>query len=111
MLPSWCTDTVTIIRPSGTTQRGTTVPDWTNARRTLVPGCSLQEDATSEDRDGRTATMLGCTLFLPPGTDIRAGDRVGFGGTTYVVQGEPKVRRSPTGSVSHVQAQLAVWRG
>ena len=111
MLPSWCADTITVMRPALVTSRGTVVPDWTNATVTTITGCSVQTGVTSEDRDGRTATLLGGTLYLPPTADVRAGDRVQFGGSTYEVQGVPMAWRSPTGRVSHIQARIAEWRG
>lgn len=111
MLPSWCGDSVTIQRPTLVNSRGTQVPNWSKPTETTVSGCSVQTGTTAEDRDGRTETELLGTAYLPPNTDVRAGDRIVFAGTTYVVQGEPMAWRSPTGRVSHVQARIAVWRG
>lgn len=111
MLPSWCNDTITILRPTMVSSRGTYVPDWSKPTETSVPGCSVQTGTTGEDRDGRTSTALLGTVYLPPGTDVQAGDRIVFAGTTYEVQGAPMAWGSPTGRVSHVQARIAVWRG
>ena len=111
MLPSWCTDTVTRIRPATIQSRGTTVPDWTHATTAQIAGCSIQTPGTTEDRDGRTETELTGTAYLPPTADVRAGDRITHEGVTYVVQGEPMAWKSPTGAVSHKQARIAVWRG
>lgn len=111
MLPSWCNDTITVMRPAMVDSRGTKVPDWSHVTRRTICGCSVQTGQTSEDRDGRTATALLGTVYLPEGADVRAGDRIVFCGTTYTVQGEPMVWRSPTGAVSNMQARIAVWRG
>ena len=111
MLPSWCNDVLTILRPTLVESRGTTVPDWTRATSTDVAGCSVQTPSTGEDRDGRTATDLMGTAYLPPGTEIHAGDRIVYEGVTYSVEGEPMRWKSPTGRVSHIQASISVWRG
>lgn len=111
MLPSWCSDTITVMRPTMVASRGTQVPDWSQTTQHTIGGCSVQTGQTSEDRDGRTATALMGTVYLPEGADVRAGDRIVFEGTTYTVQGEPMAWRSPTGAVSNLQARIAVWRG
>lgn len=111
MLPSWCSDTITVKRPKMVDSRGTQVPDWSKATSHTVTGCSVQTGQTSEDRDGRTATALLGTVYLPTGADVKAGDRITFGGNTYVVQGEPMEWRSPTGAVSNLQVRIAVWKG
>lgn len=111
MLPSWCSDTITVKRPKMVDSRGTQVPDWSKATSHTVTGCSVQTGQTSEDRDGRTATALMGTVYLPPSADVQAGDRILFDGTAYTVQGEPMAWRSPTGAVTHKQARIAVWSG
>lgn len=111
MLPSWCTDAVTIVRPDAKAQRGTIVPDWANAQTHVVGGCRITDVSTHEDRDGRTATRVIAYLWAPYGSDIRAGDAVEFDGTRYLVEGEPRQKRSPTGLVTHLRCDLAVWRG
>lgn len=111
MLPSWCTDTVQVVRPAAKASRGTTVPDWANAQRHTVSGCRVTDASTGEDRDGRTATRIIARLWAPPGADVRAGDAIEFDGARYLVEGEPMPRRSPTGQVSHLRCDLAAWRG
>lgn len=116
MLPSFARDAVTVVRPATRAVRGTTVPDWANARRHRVTGCIVQLPSTSMDLDGRTQTELAGTLYAPTGADVRAGDRVEWTdgrGVTHklAVDGEPMPWASPTGRVSHVQARLAEWRG
>lgn len=111
MLPSFCHDTITILRPRMAASRGTSVPIWDSPTEIVVHGCSVQTGTTSEDRDGRTETMLGGTCFMPPGTDILAGDRIAFEGKAYVVQGEPMPWPGATGAASHVEVRIAEWRG
>ena len=42
MLPSWATDTVTRLRATVITQRGSEIPDWTNPDSLEITGCSMQ---------------------------------------------------------------------
>lgn len=116
MLPSWCRDTVTVVRPTMRDSRGTQVADWTSASRHSVSGCSVQISTTSSDRDGRQQAELLATLYLPEGADVRRGDRIEWvdnAGETheFVVDGMCMPWRSPTGRLSHVQAHLTEWRG
>lgn len=112
MLPSFMTRTVTVVRPGRRAQRGTTVPDWDHPAMTLdVGGCGVQTPTTGEELDGRTATTLGGTVYLPPGTDVRAGDAIDYNGHRYHVVGEPMVWESPTGALDHMQARIAEWEG
>lgn len=111
MLPSFFDRTVNIIRPGSKPQRGTTVPDWDSATETQVTGCSVQTPTTSEEFDGRTATSLSGTVYLPPGTDVRAGDAIEYRGRRFLVVGEPMVWESPTGALDHVQVRITDWEG
>ena len=112
MLPSWASDTVTRLRASIITQRGSQIPDWTNPDTLQITGCSIQPAGTSLTQDGRVqGTSEGFTCFLPPGSDVLAGDRIRYNGQTYTIMGEPKVWRSPTGQVSNTQLQLERWYG
>lgn len=111
MLPSWANDTITVTRPASMTQRGATVPDWANAQTHVITGCSVQLPTTVMAMNGRAATEIAGTVYAPPAADIQAGDRIEFGGTTFLVDGEPMPWRSPTGRVSHVQVRIAAWRG
>lgn len=116
MLPSWCRDAVTVVRPARKEQRGTTVPDWANAQRHPLTGCSVQLPNTSMALDGREQTALRGTLYAPPASDVMAGDRIDWTDPmgvahSFLVDGEPMPWQSPTGCVAHVQARLAEWRG
>lgn len=112
MLPSWANDTVTRLRATVITQRGSEIPDWTNPDRLTIPGCSMQPAGTSLTQDGRVqGTTDGYTCYLPPGADVIAGDRIEYGGNVYTINGEPRVWKSPTGMVSNTQLQLERWYG
>lgn len=112
MLPSFMNRTVTVVRPGARQQRGTTVPDWEHPEsKTVVRGCNVQTPTTGEELDGRTATTLGGTVYLPPGTDVRAGDAIDYNGRRFHVVGEPMVWESPTGALDHVQVRISEWEG
>lgn len=112
MLPSWANNTVTRLRAAAITQRGSEIPDWSDPDRLEIPGCSMQPAGTSLTQDGRVqGTADGYTGYLPPGADVRAGDRILYNGATYAVIGEPRAWQSPTGRVSSLQVQLERWYG
>lgn len=112
MLPSWANNTVTRLRATVITQRGSEIPDWSNPDRLTINGCSMQPAGTSLTQDGRVqGTSDGYTCYLPPGADVQAGDRIGYGGNVYAIIGEPRVWQSPTGRVSNTQLQLERWYG
>lgn len=116
MLPSFCTDVVTVVRPAHVSQRGTVVPDWANAQRHSIRGCSVQLPHTSMSLDGRQQTDLRGTLYAPPTADIEAGDRIVWTdlmGKAHdlAVVGAPMPWASPTGRVTHVQAAIEEWGG
>jgi predicted YcjX-like family ATPase len=48
---------------------------------------------------------------MPPGTDVKAGDRIEYDGNVYTINGEPKAWTSPTGRVSHIQLNIERWAG
>lgn len=111
-LPSFCRETVTVLRAPLVDQRGTKVRDWTKAVEHFVTGCSVQFGSTSTDRgEPRDAVSSSAVLYAPPGADIKAGDRVSCAYGEFSVEGEPMPRVSPTGAVSHVECSLARWEG
>lgn len=112
MLPSFANRIVTVVRPGAKTQRGTTVPDWDHPEMELpVTGCNVQTPTTGEELDGRTATTLGGTVYMPYGTNVRAGDAIDYNGHRFMVVGEPMKWESPTGALDHVQVRIAEWEG
>ena len=112
MLPSWCRDEVTIVRPSWVEERGKRIPDYDSPAETVVvSGCSVQPGATSEVQEGRQNVTVRWTLIAPPGTVIGAHDAVDWEGVRYQADGGGQAWRSPTGSVSNVVAALVDWEG
>lgn len=112
-LPTFCKDTVTVLRPGTKVQRGVSLPDWDHATPHVIHGCSLQEGASATDFGDaqRNAIASDAMLLAPPNADIKDGDRVLFDSRTWTVDGVPDSIKSPTGRVSHVRARLKEWRG
>lgn len=111
MLPSFCKDTVTRLRPKMQESRGSLIPDWSTPESLLISGCSMQPASTSLTTDGR---VLGISdlymLFAPSNADIRAGDRITFNGLTYEVDGD--VRLQPAACrLDHLEISLRRYHG
>lgn len=108
----WCKDVVTVLRAPVVTAGMRSERDWSQAVPHTVSGCSLQPAGTST-AFGTVDAVSGAdaTLYAPPAADIEEGDRIEFGGDTYVVDGIPGSWPSPTGRVSNKQARLKKWAG
>lgn len=112
MLPSFCRDAITVKRAQLVDRRGTQVLDWENPQEFTVSGCSVQPNTTTRDFDGRAIQVTeDWTLYAPPGSDIKAGDRIEWQGLTFEIDGAPMPWTSPTGRISHIWARLSEWRG
>lgn len=113
MLPSFCNQEITRIRPGITDSRGSNIPDWSpEAVDTLkISGCSVQPAATSMTQDGRVLGITeGLTAYLPEGSDVIAGDHILFEGQVYAINGEPKKWAAPF-TRSNIQLNLIRWEG
>lgn len=111
-LPSFCRETVEVLRALPVASRGAQERDWLQATSHDVAGCSVQFGSTSTDRgEPREAVSSSAVLYAPPGADVKAGDRVSCAYGEFSVEGEPMPRVSPTGAVSHVECSLARWEG
>lgn len=113
MLPSFCQQSITRVRPGTKTSRGSTVPDWDNPTSSAtISGCSVQPASTSLSEDGRVLGITdGLTVYLPNGSDVLAGDHIVYDGETYEINGEPRVWASPTGARSHILLNLRRYSG
>ena len=112
MLPSWCQETVTVMRAAAATVGRRTERDWAHATPHTVSGCSVQPSSTSSGFGTvDVVATADAILYAPVGADIAEGDRVTATSGTYVVDGIPYTWTSPTGRVSHVQARLRKWAG
>ena len=113
MLPSFCIQEVTRVRPSTKNVRGSTVPDWDaeKVNTKTIKGVSVQPASTSLSEDGR---VLGIsdrfTLFAPPDADILAGDRITFDSKTYTIEGEVRVQPSAL-NLQHIEVTLRRFYG
>lgn len=112
MLPSWCSQSITVVKPGTTTERGSTVPDWDNPKSlTTVTGCSVQPQTTSLSQDGRVlGTSEGWKAYIPEGTAVEEGDHIIFEGETYEIDGIPQPWTGPI-LTSHIQLNLKRWEG
>lgn len=113
MLPSFCRDTVTRIRPGTQTVRGTQIPDWSPTAITTkdISGCSMQPSSTSLSEDGRILGITDLyTLFAPPDADIQSGDRIVFNGKTYTIDGDVRIQPSAN-RLEHIQIGLRRYDG
>ena len=111
-LPSWASDSITVLRPKKVNSRGSLIDDWTQATSSTVNGCSVQPASTSLSMDGRVLGISdGWTAYLPPGSDVKEGDRIIFNSETFVIDGAPRAWTSPTGAVSAIQLNLKRWSG
>ena len=112
MLPSFATDTITVVEPTMVDQRGTLRPTYDPPASTrTVTGCSVQPGAATEDLAGRTQQTVRFTVYAPPGTHASALAAVDWEGQRYAVDGQPLAHRSPTGATSHVVLLLVDWKG
>lgn len=113
MLPSFCTETVTRVRPGSKYERGSLVPDWSAeaVSEETITGCSIQPASTTLSQDGR---VLGIseqlTAYLPESADVQAGDRIIYNGEPYTIQGEPRIWKAAV-NLSHMQLTLIKWEG
>lgn len=111
MMPSWARDTVAVHRAEYKTERGTKIRDWSNAQTHTIANCSFQHaNSKTSWSDPRQAVTVRANLWVPPGSDIAAGDLVEFDGVKYAIDGAPHPWRSPSGCVDHIQCALIDWR-
>ena len=113
MLPSWCSQSITRVRPGTKTVRGSVVPDWDpqKVNSKAIAGCSIQPASTSLSQDGRVLGINdGMTVYCPEGSDVQAGDHIVANGQTYEIKGEPREWTAPF-TRSHIQLNLIRWEG
>lgn len=112
MVATFANDTISVIRPSLKSVRGTTLFDWGNTTQRYVSNCSFQPAGTSLSLDGRVLGITdGATCYCPEGADVQEGDRVVFDGKTYTINGAPRKWTSPSGLRSNVLLNLEEWSG
>lgn len=111
MLPNFMTQSVTRIRPTTKTVRGSDIPDWDNVTTLTIGGCSVQPAASDLSQDGRVLGIMdGMTCYMPPTADVQEGDHIEFDGNVYTINGAPRVWPSG-GNLAHIQVNLRRWSG
>jgi len=109
-LERWHTEIVRI-RPGTKTERGSTVPDWTNASRLTIPHCLVQPASTELSQDGRILGVTdGLAVCASVDSDILPGDRIEYMGDTYIIDGDPQ-KWVGVGRLEHMKLNLKRWRG
>lgn len=112
MLPAFCAETVTITRPAYVDERGTLVPDWSNASSHDVDGASVQPASTTEATgEPRFNAQLSATAWLPPDADVKKGDKLTWRGIVFSVYGLTMPWVSATGTLDHIVVQLRDYDG
>lgn len=113
MLPSFCNQSITRLRPGIKIVRDQEIPDWSPSKvnELTITGCSIQPASTGLSEDGRVLGISeGLTAYLPEGSDVQEGDRIVFEGDTYTISGVPKKWAAPF-TRSSVQLNLTRWSG
>lgn len=112
MLPSFCKQTITVVRPSTKEVRGSVVRDFDNPiSSTDVTGCSVQPATTSLSEDGRVLGISeGYTAYVPITADVKEGDHIIFEGETYEIDGVPKHWVGAL-YIEHYVLNLKRWEG
>ena len=89
-------ETVTRQRATVTTGRyGDETIDWSNPDEVDITNCAVAPRNDSEENDGRTAVIVGFTVYTPPGADVLPSDRLVIRGTVNEVDGEASVWVNP----------------
>jgi len=108
---SFWRQTITRLRPTEKTERGSTVFDWSNPDELDIPECSVQPSSTSLSQDGRVLGVTdGLTVYAPEDADVRAGDRIRYNGNVYAINGDPLIWPG-VARMQHIQLNLTRWRG
>ena len=108
---SFWRQTIKRLRPGTTTERGSTVYDWSKPDELEIPECSVQPASTSLSQDGRILGVQdGLTVYAPVDADVKAGDRIQFGDAVYTINGDPLVWPGVS-RMQHIQLNLQRWRG
>lgn len=96
-------DTVTVVRAAAgaSPDGGDPIPNWTAATTTDYLG-ELQPLTTTEVVVAAQQTDSTHKAFLPPGTDVKATDRLRHQGLDYEIDGLPLILRS-RGRAHHIE--------
>lgn len=112
MLPSFCRDTVTVIRPKMVDQRGSLVPDYTQATESTLSGVSVQPSSTADSTvEVRFNSSFDAIMYAPANADIQRLDRIRWRTFTFDVDGVAMPWVSASGSLDHMVVHLAAQMG
>ncbi|MFI0406586.1 head-tail adaptor protein [Actinomadura sp. 3N508] len=102
MLPI-VTDLVTIVRAAKAVGYGNnTTLDWgPAAARTTVEACVQPAGAGESTNGGADRVSTRIQVFLHPGTDVTATDRIEWDDQLWRIDGTPAVWPDPTGGSEH----------
>lgn len=107
--------TVTVIRASTTANRyGDDIRDWNTADEVDLTGVRLIPQAADNNIENvvdRDRIIRRWVLFAPPDADVVASDRIRYGGDLYEIDGEVRHWPSPSGRLSHIEADLTRVEG
>lgn len=109
---SFMDDSVTRYRAPVTKHNGQDIYDWANAVAKTIEDVQIIEQSTARVFEDRTLNVSErYTLRGPYDADIQAGDRIGWKGNTYEIEGKVFHTKSPTGRVSSTRCTLVRWVG
>lgn len=71
----------------------------------------MQPAATSLSQDGRVLGLLDeYTLFLPPDSDVQAGDHIKYNGQVYEIDGDVRIQPAAL-RLDHIELRLRRYSG
>lgn len=84
--------TITVLTPGTTTDRGVTVEDWTKPTRRTVSGCSIQPGAGDVDWIRATGVVSDFIVYAPAGIQVTAKNRIELPGVAgqFLLEGPPE---------------------
>lgn len=90
--------TESVVRLRGTivsVGQGNTLVDWDDPDTLTLAATAVAPRTSAEENDNRDAVIVGLTVYLTPGSDVVAADRMTVRGVDYEVVGEPGDYRNP----------------
>lgn len=103
-LPSFASQTITVLRAPLVDDHGDMVPDWSQPPTEIVVTDVVLAPPRSRSVQNVHEVTTEVMLFAPIDTDIHDTDRVRYNGLTYAIRGE--VLRYEAGVLDHVEAYL-----
>lgn len=103
-LPSFATQTVTVLRAPMADDHGDDVPDWSQSptQFTITGACVAPPRVRHALNVHDVTTEL--MIYAPADADLLDTDRIIFNGITYAIRGE--VIRYQAGVLDHIEAYL-----